>query len=173
MREILYVGLAALALLLPVKGDVQAFVRVAAPQTVIIVACQVDDLTGLPGRPDPTFAARGWRDLELHVDKNQEFVCKRERLDLEDGAYYGVNTPKEMIHLTPNFGDWTQCARVGVMQAADWNAQNPGWGVVAVGCPTPIVNDKGEVVGWTLPGCPTYLPGTNSRMKCRFDASAI
>ena len=150
----------------------QAAAAVPAPTALVIVACRVDDLTGQPGRQDPRLAARDWRDLELHVNKNQELECKRERIDLDDGVALNYG-PGAAAPLNPDFGDWSQCARVGVMQAGDWNRKHPGWGVVAVGCPTPIVNGNGAVVGWKLPDCPTYLPGTTSRMRCRFDASVI
>jgi hypothetical protein len=146
---------------------------VPAPTSIVIVACKVDDLTGQPGRHDPNLAAKDWRDLELHVNSSQEYECKREVLDLVDGSYFGPNAPEDLIPLVPDFADWMQCARVGMMQASDWNGNHPGWGVVAVGCPTRIVNDKGETVGWQLPSCPTYLPGTSNRMRCSFSDSVI
>jgi hypothetical protein len=147
---------------------------VPAPQSIVIVACKVTDWTNRRPLPDNVHeTARGWRDLELFVNSNQEYECKREVLDLVDGSLFGSKQPDELIPLDPNFGDWAQCVRVGVMQAADWNENHPGWGVVAVGCPTRIVNDKGETVGWQMPSCPTYLPGTDNRMRCDFSDSVI
>lgn len=147
---------------------------VPAPTSIVIVACKVEDWTGRRPLPDNVHeTARGWRDLELFVNANQEYECKREVLDLVDGSYFGSKQPEELIPLHPNFGDWAQCARVGVMQAADWNEHHPGWGVVAVGCPTRIVNQDGATVGWQMPSCPTHLPGTDNRMRCDFSDSVI
>jgi hypothetical protein len=159
---------------LPAKADVPA------PHSIVIVACKVVDMTGQPGRHgvDDTgnyeeAAARDWRDLELFINSNQEYECKRHQLDLVDGALFGDMAPKDLIELTPDFSDWGFCAHVGMMQAADYNRENPGWGVVAVGCPTRIVNETGATVGWQMPSCPTYLPGTENRMRCDFTDSVI
>lgn len=143
-----------------------------APTSIVIVACKVDDLTGAPGRQDPNMAAQGWRDLELTII-NGEYQCKREQLDLEDGSLFGSHQPNEMIPLHPNFGDMGQCAHVAAMQAADYNEKHKGWAVVAVGCPTRIVNQDGTTVGWQMPSCPEYLPGTENRMRCNFSDSVI
>src|SRR6188472_3259523 len=67
-----------------------------APQALVIVTCKVDDLTGQLGRHgvdadghyDETSAAKGWRDLELHLDKGLEYECKREIAQLEDATQY-------------------------------------------------------------------------------------
>jgi hypothetical protein len=149
-----------------------ALADVPAPTSVVIVACRVSDHTGEAGRHDPSLAAKNWRDLEL-VIKDGEYQCKREVLQLEDGAVWGSHAPEELIPLHPNFGNPAQCAKVGVMQAAEWNESHKGWAVVAVGCPTKIVNEQGEIVGWHMPSCPSFLPGTDNRMKCNFDESTI
>jgi hypothetical protein len=175
MREVLDVFCFFICLALFVAGitAIALAADVPAPQSIVIVACKVDDLTGQPGRQDPNLAAKGWRDLELHINENQEYECKREVLHLEDGAIFGPNAPEDLLTLTPDFADAMQCARVGMMQATEWNTRNPGWGVVAVGCPTRIVNEDGETVGWQEPGCPQKMPGTENRMKCVFDENAI
>jgi hypothetical protein len=168
---------------------------VPAPQSIVIVACKVVDLTGKPGRHgvdsagnyDEESAARDWRDLELYVNpRTLEFECRRDQLDLEDGSIWGAMAPESMIPLVPNFGDWAQCTRVGMMQASEYNEKHPGWGVVAVGCPSPIAMDSDNdgvpdtdefgrfiVKDWKLPSCPTFLPGTQSRMRCNFSDSVI
>ena len=130
-----------------------------APDTIIVVACRVDDLTGQPGRPDPT---PGWRDLELHY-QNATVECKRERADLTDAT---VAQHPDVAPLASNFGDWSQCQRAAMDYTPKWNERNPGWAVVMVGCPVPIVDGVGNVVGWHLPECPEEL-------RCVYDASLI
>lgn len=147
-----------------------ASAAVPPPTALVIVACRVDDLTGQPGRHDPALAAKDWRDLELKIIDG-EYSCKREVLSLEDGSLYqNVN---DLIPLNANFADWTQCSRVGVVQAQAWNEKHKGWATVAVGCPVPIVNGDGRIIGYKLPECPSTLPGTNNPMRCKFDASEI
>ncbi len=166
-----------------------------APQALVIVSCRAVDFTGLPGRHgvdpetgeyDPAKAAHGWRDLELYINRSQEYECKRELLPLLDAVtmYW---PPKLAKPINPNFADTSKCGRVGVSVTAGWQFQHRGWAVVAVGCPSAIGIDHdgdGEpdrdalgrfiVHAWKLPGCPTFLPGSStSPMKCRFDASAI
>ncbi|MGH6792058.1 MAG: hypothetical protein ACRECF_04895 [Methyloceanibacter sp.] len=138
-----------------------------APQSLVIVACRVVDLTGLPGRHDPAMAARDWRDLDLYINpKSLEYECKREQVDLEDAV--AANYPRKPFHiagvgdiwphedhpqapvtgslyaepLAPNFGGPTQCVRAGVVQSQKWNEENRGYAVVAVGCPSPIGIDS-------------------------------
>lgn len=147
---------------------------VRAPNELVFVSCRVDDLTGQPGRHDPAMAAKNWRDLELHVNENQEYECKREVVsNIEDASQFEQLASAGLIPLDPNFGNPTTCARIGIPMAVAWDQQNPGWSVVAIGCPTRIVNEVGETVGWQMPSCPTNLPGTDSRMKCVYDESVI
>ena len=168
-----------------------------APQSLVVVACQTIDLTGQPGRHGVDTvgvyheeqAAKGWRDLELKLDRGLEYVCKREALPLED-AVTMFWPPKLAKPLNPDFGNWGVCGRIGMSIVAGWEEKNKGWGVVAIGCPSmigididgdgnPDIHKDGPLRGqyiikdWKLPGCPTYLPGTKNRMKCRFDASLI
>lgn len=164
----------ALAALILFGGEFgAALAEPHAPQTLVIVACRVDDLTGTrtpPGDPGSVvMPSKDWRDLELHI-AGGEYQCKREQVDLVDKV--AAEHP-DQPELTPNLGSIGGCARVGMQYASEWDKNNPGWAVVAIGCPTPVVNEQGAVVGWALPSCPTYLPGTNNRMKCRFDSSVI
>src|SRR5262245_4714554 len=85
------------------------------PQTVVVISCRVDDLTGLPGRQDPTFAAKGWRDLEWHFDAGNELECKREEVPLQDGV--ALMSP-EVKELHPDFSDYAQCAAVAMQMKA-------------------------------------------------------
>jgi len=165
-----------------------------APQALVLVICKVDDLTGQPGRHgvdpvtgkyDPSKAAKNWRDLELHLTKGLEYECRRDVLPLFDVVTF--HWPKRLAApLDADFSDWSQCGRIGVVITPSWQEKHKGWAVVGVGCPTPLGLDKdgdgmpdryenGDyiILDWKLPGCPSHLPGTDSRMRCRFDASAV
>ena len=144
---------------------------VTPPTTLSIIACRTDDLTGQAGRQDPAFAANGWRDLEWHVNSSQELECKREVADLFDSA--DMMFPGKTKPLNPNFSNWSQCAGVAMSYAAKWNETHKGWSVMAVGCPVAIVDQTGRILSYKIPGCPTMLPGTDSRIKCIFDESLI
>lgn len=133
------------------------------PQTIVVVGCKVDDLTGQPGRQDPDLAARGWRDLEWHYDRGNELECKREEIPLTDSV---AMVAPEVNQLHPDFSSYAQCAAVAMQYSPTWERANQGWAVAAVGCPTKIVNDSGTVIGWHLPECPSWL-------KCRFSGSEI
>lgn len=192
---------AAAFLLLPVKGD--AIAAPIAPNTLIIVACKTIDMTGLAGRHGvdeqgnyhPELAAKDWRDLELYINpKTLAYQCKREKIaNIVDSVPYLDGAPDDIVEMNPDFGNPGNCARIGVFLAQGWNQSNPGWGVVAVGCPSPIAQDADNdgkpdldehgnpiIVGWKEPGCPSHLPGTvtadnpdGNRMRCDFDESAI
>jgi hypothetical protein len=138
-----------------------------APQTVVIIGCRVDDLTGQPGRQDPTLAARGWRDLEWHFDEGLELQCKREVVPLEDAVAALDATVKP---LASDFSDVAQCAHAGVMFSPSWEQANKGWAVMAIGCPVRIETD-GILTGWKLPDCPSSVGG--KIIRCRFDGSLI
>ena len=145
-----------------------------APTKAVLIACRVNDLTGQPGRHDPTMAAPGWRDYELRINDAQEYECKREELELNDSAQLAASAPADLLPLDPDFSDLNQCARVGVVQAQAWNEKHAGWAVVGVGCPVPIVNADGRVIAWKMPECPVHLPGSpGNRIKCTFDESLI
>lgn len=168
----------AAALLVPVTETKQP--PQAPPTSVVIVACRVDDWTDKRPLPPNVFPAKGWKDLELHVEDG-EFQCKREVLNLEDGTLYSPKALMDTLPLYPNFADLTQCGRIGVVQAAEYNKVHPGCGVVGVGCPVPIMDDNGtpddsnddRIIGFKLPECPTRIPGSDSPMHCRFDSSLI
>ena len=141
-----------------------------APNTLVIVACRVDDLGALdvvaPGVHDP-----GARNYQLHI-QNGVYECKRDVLaNIVDAT---AQAHPELRELRPNFGKVEQCGIVGVTFVPDWEREHPGWSVVALGCPSPMVDTAtGAIVGWQLPGCPSYLPGTDSPMKCEYDGSEI
>lgn len=170
MREIIF------AALLFVGGDLGAAHAAkdapSAPNSIVLIACRVDDLTGVAGRQDPAMAAHGWRDLEWHVE-NGQYECRREVIsNIVDEV--GEQHP-ELRQMRPDFGKPEQCGAIGVTFVADWELKHPGWGVLAIGCPSKITDGgpDGPVVGWKLPGCPANIPGTDTPMKCDFDDTAI
>jgi hypothetical protein len=144
-----------------------------APTTLVIVACRVDDLTDQNRYP---MAPKHFRDLEWHVNKSLELECKREEMPVEDLAVIQGAPP-----LPNDFSNQTHCARAAMHFATEWGLRHSGWWPIAVGCPVPIMSDNGTpgdksddfVVAWKLPECPRYMPGTENRMKCRFDASSV
>ena len=152
----------------------------------------VDPVTGVY---DPTQAAQNWRDLELHFD-NGALECRRELTPVWDkdeqsspdakaktaalgapGSAVSAQPPAGTLQAAPtnhNFGDPTIClsAATSFMAGEQWEVLNHAWVVVAIGCPTPIVNPAGVIVGWHLTECPSHLPGLEG-LKCNFDDSAI
>jgi hypothetical protein len=146
----------------------------APPTTLVVIGCRVDDLTGQPGRQDPEFAAKGWKDLEWHINKNLELECKREVLVLEDAVTLMAQA-KDAMPLNPDWSNLAQCAKASAGIAPKWEEQHPGWAVMGVGCPRPVVSIAPDgtqtVLSWHLPECPreiNHLP-----VKCRFDESVI
>jgi hypothetical protein len=137
-----------------------------APQTLVIIGCRVDDLTGQPGRQDPELAAKGWRDLEWHFE-DAELQCKREVVPMQD---FVASMHPTVQPLLTDFSSHAACAHVGGMYSPTWNDNNKGWAVMAVGCPVRIETD-GVLTGWKLPDCPSSIGGKT--IKCRFDGSLI
>jgi hypothetical protein len=139
-----------------------------APQTLVIIGCRVDDLTGQPGRQDPSLAAKGWRDLEWHQDPEDfSFSCKREVIPLQD---FVASMHPTVRPLLTDFSNQAACAHVGAMYSATWNEAHKGWAVMAVGCPVRIETD-GVLTGWKLPDCPGSIGG--KAIHCKFDESLI
>jgi hypothetical protein len=162
-----------------------------APQVFAIISCRADDLTGQPGRHgvdpvtgqyDSTSAAKNWRDLELHFNGG-ELECRRQLTPVYDQAstaYPASASPGDQpgqLYAPPlnhDFGKPDQCIRAALsyMATEQWDQYNQAWAVVSIGCPVPIVNSAGVIVGWHLPECPNKI-GALEGIKCRFDDSAI
>jgi hypothetical protein len=138
-----------------------------APQTLVVIGCRVDDLTGQPGRQDPDLAAKDWRDLEWHFNDENQLECKREVIPLQD---FVASLHPTVKPLTTDFSNHAACGHVGGMYAPTWNATHKGWAVIAVGCPVRIETD-GKLTGWKLPDCPSSIGGKT--IKCKFDESLI
>lgn len=139
--------------------------------TIVVVACQVDDMTG-KREPKGTNGeeqrpAPGWKDLELRLDQWGEATCKREivnQFDMPKGLFTDARTQ-------------IGCMRLSMAIAPEWNEKpgNEGWAVVATGCPTPIINDKNnnneldedeEILDWKLPECPSWI-------KCNYTENEV
>jgi hypothetical protein len=158
---LLLVGLAAFPLLATAAPP-------PPPQTLVIIGCRVDDLTGQAGRQDPTLAAKGWRDLEWHLDPEDfSLSCKREVVPLQD--FVAAMHPTVQPLLT-DFSNFAACAHVGGMYSPTWNDTHRGWAVMAIGCPVRIETD-GVLTGWKLPDCPRSIGG--KQILCKFDESVI
>ncbi len=138
-----------------------------APQTLVIIGCRVDDLTGKEGRQDPSLAAKDWRDLEWHFNEALELECKREVVPLQDFVASLHPTVKPLL---TDFSNPAACGHVGSMYSPTWNKANPGWAVMAAGCPVRIETD-GKLTGWKLPDCPREIAGL--KITCKFDGSLI
>lgn len=123
------------------------------PTTLVIIACQVVE-TG--ERDDTT----GWIGLEWRF-KDSEMQCKREVIALEDTAVLNGARP-----LGNDFSQFAQCAKAAMQFSPEWNRTHRGWAVLKVGCPRPIVDGEGHILGWHMPECPIGI-------KCRFDESVI
>jgi hypothetical protein len=145
---------------------VMAAAAPAAPQTLVIIGCRVDDHTGEPGRQDPALAARGWKDLEWHFE-DAELECKREVVPLEDAV---AMMDPSVRSLAADFSSTSQCAHAGAFFMPTWEQANQGWAVMAIGCPVRIETD-GRLTGWKLPDCPSSIGGLS--IKCRFDGSNV
>jgi hypothetical protein len=153
-----------------------------APNVIVIFSCRADDLTGQPGRQDPASAAPGWKDIELHSE-NATLECKGEITPLFDQVEASAPArpapgdqpdQKYAVPLNHNFGDPSQCihAALSFTTKEQWDKEHPNWTIVAIGCPSPIVDSAGKIVGWHLPECPSSIGGFEG-IECKFDANAI
>jgi hypothetical protein len=138
--------------------------------TLVIVACRVNDMTG---KRDPSHdgvevrPAPGWKDLELYENKFGEAECKR----------IEYNQTEAKVAVPNDLRTTAGCMRSSMLIAPQWNEANEGWAVVAVGCPTPIIADhngnkmldEGErIIGYKLPECPKWI-----KQYCKFNESEI
>jgi hypothetical protein len=108
-------------------------------------------MTHVSGPPDQNgIVPRDWdyKDAKIH--------CRREEVPLQDMAEY--EGAKAIGH---DFSDHTQCAKVGAIIAPNYDGKHGPWYLLAVGCPTRIVNQlpdgSEETVGWQLPPCPSWV----------------
>lgn len=150
------------------------------PTDLAVIACRVDDWTGKRPLPDNVIPTRDWRDLEWHRDAEFALECKRIAVKLQDAVTANYSS-KKAADLNPDWSEPTQCSARSMDLAPRWSAQNPGYWPLAIGCPTPIANNMGTpddtsddvIIDYKMPECPSYEPGTNTPMKCKFDESVI
>ena len=140
--------------------------RVPAPTALVIVACRVDDLTGQRGgriRGSPRAIGRPRASRRKNQESNASASASIWTM-ASRATTSGAAAP-----LNPDFGDWSQCARGARCRPAT-DRKHPGWGVVAVGCPTDRERERrgGRPEAARLPH---LFPGTTSRMRRRFDAA--
>lgn len=77
-----------------------------------------------------------------------KMLCKRLEIPMIDPAEAAGAAP-----LNPNFSDWSQCARAGIPLQQSWDQAHRTlpWRVWRIGCPVPIINQDGSVVGYKMP----------------------
>jgi hypothetical protein len=134
---------------------------VAPPMTLAIIACRIDQTS-----PTGASAAGDWREVEWHMPVE----CMRVVETVTDAA---ALSNLWLRQLAPNLADYGTCAEVSMTYAPTWEAAHKSWAVVKIGCPTKIVDDAGNIIGWHMPECRGTLPGTTYPLRCRFDPSEI
>lgn len=119
-----------------------------------IVACRAQVRTEWEEhqRPIP-----GVEYLELKPNKDGEYECQRDVIDI---------FPRHPNQKPGGLSNQVACVGAGMMHGPVWQEQNPGWVVVAVGCPKPKYNNFGELLGYDAVPCP-------SNIECRFDKYGI
>lgn len=134
---------------------------IAPPTALAIIACRIDE------KPhDGGSAASDWRELEWHMPVE----CMRVVETLTDAA--ALNN-LWLQQLSPNLSEHSVCAEIGMTYAPLWEAAHKNWAIVKVGCPTKMVDARGNIVGWHMPECQGTIPGTRYPLRCRFDPSEI
>lgn len=136
-----------------VSYPVMAEATVPVPRNLVIISCRVN-YTG------ETNEQTHWVGMEW-LFKDAEMQCKREVVELQDAAEENGAPPIDH-DLSDNF----QCQQAAMTYTPEYNKAHHGWAVYMVGCPNPIYNGDGKVIGYKMPECP-------SSVKCNFDPSFI
>ena len=126
---------------------------VQIPPVLVLIVCK----TILAGAPDPNAAFTHWENLEWATEHSM-MVCRRSEIQLYDPAEGMKLSPTDdpVRPLNLNLALASQCARVGIRLATDWDDshRNTRWRVWRIGCPSPIVDLRtGTVIGYKLPEC--------------------
>jgi len=123
---------------------------VPMPPMIVLIVCKVLFV----GAPDDNAKFTGWRATEWDLSQGM-MHCRRREIRLYDPVEGAVRDPNDdptaPLPFTP-----TACNRAGVMQGAQFDADNRDkpWRFWRFACPTPTVDTvTGEVIGWSLPDC--------------------
>lgn len=126
---------------------------VQIPPILVLIVCK----TVLAGAPDQNAAFTHWQNLDWATEHSM-MVCRRNEIQLYDPVegmrLSATDDPAPPLNL--NLAVASQCARVGIRLATDWDEshRNTSWRVWRVGCPSPIVDTRtGTVIGYKLPEC--------------------
>lgn len=125
---------------------------VTIPPILVLIVCK----TVIAGPLDQNAAFTKHENRDWAIE-NSMMVCRRHETQLYDPAEGQKLNPQDdpAFPLRPNFFDYSQCARAGIMLSQQWDEahRNGNWRVWRVGCPTPVINNRGELIGYKLPDC--------------------
>lgn len=93
----------------------------------------------------------------LKFDEHGEMECQRDIVEV---------VPRHPMESHGGLSDNHKCTMAGMSYGPKWEEEHPGWLVVAVGCPRPVVDSNGELLGYNPVPCPRNL-------KCFFDKLGI
>jgi hypothetical protein len=115
---------------------------VPMPSTLVLFVCRV-----ILGDIDDNSAFTHWRASEWDM-KDGVMHCRRIEVPLYDSA---VDQGADEQPFSP-WACMQAASRLG--PEFDITHVDRPWRFWRAACPTKIVNDKGEVVGWQIPACP-------------------
>jgi hypothetical protein len=135
------------------------------PPVLVVIACKAV----MAASQDPNAAYTHVENFDW-ATKNSMMVCRRDEVQLYDPAEGRVSAGggDPAPPLNPNFADYGQCARAGIMLSLEWDQahRNTPWRVWRIGCPSPIVDLRtGALVGYKLPEC-----GHRDTVVCETDS---
>lgn len=168
-------------------GHAQSANGVVVPRKLAVTACEVIQMvwvvqrdhpagiTPLPVRKrvdeveegeeviEPPYAH--WQDLEWNIIDGK-LDCRHDIMSIEDAA--------ELEGAPPTSNDLSrhlQCQMAAMSIAKPYADKHPGWWPFAVGCPNPMYNHDGKIVGYQMPACPSEINGI--QVKCMFSEDEI
>ena len=140
--------------MLPVPSALGWGERIDNPHFLTIIACRSQPHTkwGPNERPIPGVDYR-----ELWTNEDGEYECMRDIADI---------VPKNPDQAPGDLSVDTQCVKAAMGFGPEWERTHPGWVVVKVGCPKPVMSENGDILGYHAPPCPRD-------MKCKFNEQEI
>lgn len=120
----------------------------------------------MAGAPDENAKFTGFENREWAIE-NSMMVCRRHEIELYDPVAHQINPDDRPVPVEPNLFQYGICARASVQMQMDWDHKhrNTNWRVWRAGCPTPIVDNNGKLVGYKLPDC-----GHRDTVVCEVDS---